>query len=153
MDCHQQNQCCKNLPCFNLLTYETDTNSVCQQHQNSLWTEVSRCPHVGGFECVCKPQKHTRHTDVVQFVQMRKALLSSIKQNKGSRGPAAPTLDAQRERRETRGEEVNKIYHEHSQWSVKYVSHSSQKNFLLLVKWFDMMQSLIAELRNMIWID
>lgn len=153
MDCHQQNQYCKNLPCFNLLTYETDTNCEFQQHQNSLWTSVQMSPCRG----ICirlqwNAQKHTSHTDVVQFVQMRKALLSSIKQNEGSTGPTAPTLDAQRETGDE-GEEVNKIYHEHSQWSVKKVSHSSQKNLLLLVKWFGRMQSLISGPRNMIWID
>lgn len=99
MDCHQQKQFDLDLARLNMLTYETATNRVCQQHQRSLRTEVPRCPHVGGLKYFCNKIDKDTDPDVFQFVQMHKALPSSVKPNRDSWDPTALILDIQRERR------------------------------------------------------
>lgn len=99
MDWHQQKQFDLDLARLNMLTYETATNRVCQQHQRSLRTEVPRCPHVRGLEYFCNEIHKNMDPDDLQFVQMRKALPSSLKPNKDFWDLTASILDIQRERR------------------------------------------------------
>lgn len=150
MDFHQQKQFVNMGNC--------DKKS--QQHQSSVWTEVPRCPHVEGLENESL-MKYTKTEHGLRCSSLRPEAQSSSIINKTERGLLRPdgpyTWHTKREK--MRGEEGNKIYHEHSQWSVKWVSQSLQiysdylwSDLIRYSPWYPDLEHDLNRLEEEIWL-